>query len=138
MTEQEILTGKNGVTVLASLLERLGDVMGDGALRSLIHYGALDLGSRLADQNPGRSAKPALEAAARLLHFQIDIRSESGSRVELELRSPPSLSLDRPGPLGLATGILEGILSRVHHAQMRLESEPRPERDGYVFVYGGG
>lgn len=137
MMESHALEGTRENEVLGSILGRLGDVIGDGALRSLVHYGALEVGARLAEQHEGPTSREALRAAADLFHLQIEVRLDTPQRIELLVSGPPELPLSKPGALGLATGVLEGLLSRSRRAQMRLEADPQPENDSFVLSYRG-
>lgn len=113
------------------ILLRLGDVIGAGAVHSLVRYGALSEGSKWAARLQGMDAVEALAVAGRLLHLEVHARRTRASTYEVRVRAPAYVQLRRGGPIGLVVGLIEGVLSSVLRAKFELVGEPviESERD---------
>ncbi|MBI2078300.1 MAG: hypothetical protein HYT80_08040 [Euryarchaeota archaeon] len=135
-------TGANGsavdwsstIELIGGVLARLGDVMGSGALYSLVRYGSLDEGARLGTKINGPDPEAALKAAGRLLHLDVSVGQEGGGAFRLRIRPPPYLRVAKGGTVGLIVGLFEGTLSSILRTKYQLSGEPRLDAGGELTI----
>jgi len=113
-TAKALATPRLGVSpgaaqALAGVLQRMGDVLGPGAIYSLVHYGAYEEGVALATQDRPQTAKDAVEAVARIM--SLDARLSGDQPLLVEFAHQPDIAFTSRGTVALLVGLLEGMLT---------------------------
>lgn len=122
------------IELVGSVLVRLSDVMGPGALYALVRYGSLDAGTRLGAKIKDRDPEAALKEAGRLLHLDVTAQPAGIGSFRLHIRPPPYLTVAKGGTLGLIVGLFEGFLSSVQRTKYQLSGEPTLGADGEMTI----
>lgn len=122
--------GPGAQALLAGVLQRMGDVLGPGAIYSLVHYAAVEEGRRLTS-GPAASG---VEALVRRIagHLGIDVRilGEKPGDVRLRLTPGPGFGLESRATTALVVGLLEGALTTTQRRKMQLKGDPAARGDG--------
>jgi hypothetical protein len=124
---------------MAGVLQRMGEVLGPGAIYSLVHYGALEEGLALGAQDRPADAEQAVRAVGSLLGLEAHVAGRDGGRLRVRLRSAPQISLESRGTVALAVGLLEGMLTAARGSRVNAAGEPTVGRDGELDIeFDGG
>jgi hypothetical protein len=123
---------------MAGVLQRMGEVLGPGAIYSLVHYGAVQEGLALAAQDRPADAEQAVRTVAELIGLEAHVVPGPG-RLRVRVKPAPQISLDSRGTVALAVGLLEGMLTAARGAKVQATAEPAPGADGELEIeFDGG
>lgn len=126
------------VQAMAGVLQRMGEVLGPGAIYSLVHYGAYEEGLALAAQDRPADAEQAVRAVAALLGLEASVAEREG-RLRVQVRPAPQVSLESRGTVALLVGLLEGMLTAAHGSRVQAADEPGFAKDGALEIeFDGG
>ena len=116
--------------VLGGVVSRMGDIMGPGAVYSLVHYGAIHEGERLGALLEARSVEAGVRQVADLLQVQARLTASPGAHIRVHVAAADHLHLEDRGVQALLAGLLEGVLGVVLRKKCSLARDPYPTRDG--------
>jgi hypothetical protein len=122
--------------VLAGVLQRMGDVLGPGAIYSLVHYGAHEEGLALAAQDRPASAEEAVATVARLLGLAATLARPEG-RLVVHVKPAQNVSLSSRGTAALVVGLLEGMLTAATGGAVQARGEPAADAAGEMDIEMG-
>ncbi|MCA1810648.1 MAG: hypothetical protein LC623_01390 [Halobacteriales archaeon] len=126
------------VQAMAGVLQRMGEVLGPGAIYSLVHYGAYEEGLALAAQDRPADAGQAVRAVAALLGLEAGAAGREG-RLRVRVGLAPQVSLESRGTVALVVGLLEGMLTATHGSKVQAAGEPSLAKDGALEIeFDGG
>jgi hypothetical protein len=114
---------------LGGVLQRMGDVLGPGAIYSLVHYGALEEGLLLAAASPGAGTDSA-QLVAGLLGVEVKVESDKDKLVRLRIKQAPHFSLENRASVALVVGLLEGAFTTARRRKMQATTDPTMGADG--------
>lgn len=115
--------------LLGGVLQRMGEVLGPGAIYSLVHYVAVEEGRVLAAGGDVGAADALARRVGDLLGLEVRIEAKPAS-VHVRVKPGPRFSLDSRATTALVVGLLEGALTATHRRKMQLKGEPDARRDG--------
>ncbi len=116
--------------VLGGVLQRMGEVLGPGAIYSLVHYGALEEGTRLGAQHTPEDSAAVVQLIAEFLGIEARITTDQGNRMSVLVKGGPRFSMEDRVSVALVVGLLEGALSTARRRKMQVTAEPGLGRDG--------
>ena len=105
----------DALALLAGILSRMQDVVGEGASYAMLHYGAVEEGKRLGARIGGDLPR-LLGAIDALLGQRTEVARDAGDEVTLVVRGGRLLRGDR-ATRGLVLGLLEGALGGARGAR---------------------
>jgi len=109
---------------MVGVLQRMGDVLGPGAIYSLVHHGAFQEGLALGAQGRPADAEQAVQTVADLLGLEARLESSRDRRLRVVVQPAPQLSLESRGAAALVVGLLEGLLTAARGSQVLVAGEP--------------
>lgn len=127
-----VASGPSGTGVLAGVLRRMGDVLGPGAISSLVHYGALEEGLHIAIPSPGDAAA-AVQAVAAILGVEArcDVARDT---VRVHVKRAPHISMESRACSALVVGLLEGALTTARRHKVQAKGDPTLDADGTLHI----
>lgn len=102
--------GGLGAPLLEGLLNRISELMGDGASLAAFRFAAFEEGRRIAGGYRGDDLRTLLERLDAVLGHRTRLLEETPALVRLRVAGSPMLASDRPIVQGIALGVLEGAL----------------------------
>lgn len=118
---------------VAGVLQRMGEVLGPGAIYSLVHYGAYEEGLALAAQRRPADAEQAVRTVADLLGLEARLLPVREGRMRVQVHAAPQVSLESRGTAALVVGLLEGMLTAARGGRVQA-TEPGPAKDGVLEI----
>ena len=131
-TRQLTAGSPSATQALAGVLQRMGDVLGPGAIYSLVHYGAYEEGVALAAQDRPRTAQDAVDTVARILGF--DARLSGGQALVVEFAPQEHIAFASGGIVALLVGLLEGMLTAALGSKVQANPNPAITRSGALRI----
>lgn len=132
-TRQVTAGSPSATQALAGVLQRMGDVLGPGAIYSLVHYGAYEEGVALAAQDRPRTAQDAVDAVARILGFEARL-SGGGQALVVEFAPQEHIAFASGGIVALLVGLLEGMLTAALGSKVQANPNPAITRSGALRI----
>lgn len=124
--------------VFTGVLHRMGDIMGPGAIYSLVHYGALEEGLRLGTRFTPREPREAIQAVAGLLRLRARVETDHGARIRVLVEPASHVDFQKSGVIALLVGLLEGVLTSAMRKKYAASGEPRIVSKGGLEVEFAG
>jgi hypothetical protein len=123
---------------MAGVLQRMGEVLGPGAIYSLVHYGAYEEGLALGGQDRPADAEQAVQTVAAILGLEASIVAGAGG-LRVQIKPAPHVSLESRGTMALAVGLLEGLLTAARGSKVQAAADPATGPAGELEIeFDGG
>ncbi len=106
--------GDEAIRLLEGVLGHVRGVVGDGAYRAMLHYGAVEEGRRLVD---GAEFRDALERLDSVLGHRSEVVRDDGALVVVRVSESVLVESEDRVLAPVVTGLIEGALSAARRAR---------------------
>lgn len=124
--------------VLEGVLQRMGDVLGPGAIYSLVHFGATEEGLQIGSRAGTGGADAAVALVAAALGIEARIEANKAGSLQVVLKPGRRFDVDNRASVALLGGLLEGALTTALRRKLVAKGPPVARPDGTVEFNLGG
>ncbi len=125
--------------LLGGVLHRMEEVLGPGAIYSLVHYVAVEEGRQLVDGGAPGAVDAVAQRVAGLLGLKVRLDVDKGKGlVRARVNPAPHFRLDNRAGSALVVGLLEGALTTAYRRKMQVNGTPGAQGDGSLDLEFGG
>ena len=117
------------VVLFGGILARMGEIMGTGAVYSLVHFGAVAEGRRLGLELGSKTPQECSAFAAALLHISMSAESRQ-ARLTVKVQPGGALDTRDRAVAAMIVGLLEGLLGSATRQRYKVTKEPTTSDDG--------